>query len=75
MELSEKLDYQPNKAALSLLKKHTSTIGVLVPNLKKAGRYESELNDSFAAFAGITTRMFFRQGCINLKTKRWWKGL
>ena len=33
MELSEKLDYQPNKAALSLLKKHTSTIGVLVPNL------------------------------------------
>lgn len=33
LELSEKLDYQPNKAALSLLKKHTSTIGVLVPNL------------------------------------------
>ena len=33
MALSEKLDYQPNTAALSLLKKHTSTIGVLVPNL------------------------------------------
>lgn len=33
MELSEKLDYQPNKAALSLLKKHTATIGVIVPNL------------------------------------------
>lgn len=32
LELSEKLDYQPNKAALSLLKRHTSTIGVLVPN-------------------------------------------
>lgn len=33
LELAEKLDYQPNTAALSLLKKHTSTIGVLVPNL------------------------------------------
>lgn len=33
LELAEKLDYQPNKAALSLLNKHTSTIGVLVPNL------------------------------------------
>lgn len=33
LELAEKLDYQPNTAALSLLKKQTSTIGVLVPNL------------------------------------------
>lgn len=33
LQLSEKLDYQPNTAALSLLKKQTSTIGVLVPNL------------------------------------------
>ncbi len=33
LELSERLDYQPNKAALSLLKKNTSTIGVVVPNL------------------------------------------
>jgi len=33
VELAEKLDYQPNKAALSLLSKHTNTIGVMVPNL------------------------------------------
>lgn len=33
LELAEKLDYQPNTAALSLLKKSTSTLGVLVPNL------------------------------------------
>ncbi|MEJ7626055.1 MAG: LacI family DNA-binding transcriptional regulator [Ferruginibacter sp.] len=33
MELAEKLDYHPNRASLSLLKKHTNTIGVLVPNL------------------------------------------
>lgn len=33
LELSERLDYQPNKAALSLLKKNTLTIGVVVPNL------------------------------------------
>lgn len=33
LKLSEQWDYQPNKAALSLLRKHTSTIGVLVPNL------------------------------------------
>lgn len=33
LDLAEKLDYQPNTAALSLLKKTTSTIGVLVPNL------------------------------------------
>ncbi len=33
VDLAEKLDYQPNKAALSLLNKHTNTIGVLVPNL------------------------------------------
>lgn len=32
-EIAERLDYQPNTAALSLLRKHTSTIGVLVPNL------------------------------------------
>ncbi|HEV8286491.1 MAG TPA: LacI family DNA-binding transcriptional regulator [Chitinophagaceae bacterium] len=33
LSLAKELDYQPNKAALSLLKKHTQTIGVLVPNL------------------------------------------
>lgn len=33
VELAEKLDYHPNKAALSLLNKHTNAIGVLVPNL------------------------------------------
>lgn len=33
MTLAEELDYQPNRVALSLLKKHTYTIGVLVPNL------------------------------------------
>lgn len=48
----------------------------IVPdNLKsaviKAGRYESELNDSFAHLQPITTPMFFLQGCISLKTKRW----
>ncbi|CAN5738369.1 LacI family DNA-binding transcriptional regulator [soil metagenome] len=33
LALAEKLDYHPNRASLSLLKKHTNTIGVLVPNL------------------------------------------
>lgn len=33
MELAGELDYQPNKVALSLLRRHTYTIGVLVPNL------------------------------------------
>lgn len=32
LELAEKLDYHPNKVALSLLKKNSNTIGVLVPN-------------------------------------------
>ena len=31
--LSEKLNYQPNKLALSLQQNQTHTIGVLVPNL------------------------------------------
>lgn len=33
MELAEKLEYQPNKAALHLLKKQTFNIGIIVPNL------------------------------------------
>jgi LacI family transcriptional regulator len=33
LSLAKDLEYQPNKAALSLLKRHTQTIGVLVPNL------------------------------------------
>ena len=32
VDLSQRLDYQPNTAALSLLKRQTFTIGVLVPN-------------------------------------------
>ncbi|MDO9375908.1 MAG: LacI family DNA-binding transcriptional regulator [Ferruginibacter sp.] len=32
-ELAEKLDYQPNKLALSLLNRQTHTIGVIIPNL------------------------------------------
>ena len=31
--LAEELDYQPNKLALSLLKKQTNTIGLIIPNL------------------------------------------
>ena len=31
--LSEKLDYQPNRLALSLLNRQTNTIGVIIPNL------------------------------------------
>lgn len=31
--LAEQLDYQPNKLALSLLKKQTNTIGLIIPNL------------------------------------------
>ena len=31
--LAEELDYQPNKLALSLLKKQTNTIGIIIPNL------------------------------------------
>ena len=31
--LSEKLDYQPNRLALSLLTRQTNTIGVIIPNL------------------------------------------
>ena len=30
--LSEKLDYQPNRLALSLLNRQTNTIGVIIPN-------------------------------------------
>ena len=33
MALSEELNYQPNKLALSLKQKQTHTIGVIVPNL------------------------------------------
>ena len=33
LALAKELDYQPNKAALSLLKRHTQIIGVVVPNL------------------------------------------
>ena len=33
LELAEELNYQPNQLALSLLKKETHTIGVMVPNL------------------------------------------
>ena len=33
MELSEQLNYQPNRLALSLRQKQTHTIGVIVPNL------------------------------------------
>ena len=33
MELSEKLNYQPNQLAVSLRQKQTHTIGVIVPNL------------------------------------------
>lgn len=31
--LAEELDYQPNKLALSLLRKQTNTIGIIIPNL------------------------------------------
>lgn len=31
--LAEELDYQPNKLALSLLRKQTNTIGLIIPNL------------------------------------------
>ena len=31
--LSDKLDYQPNRLALSLLNRQTNTIGVIIPNL------------------------------------------
>lgn len=33
LALSEELSYQPNRLALSLLQKHTHTIGVIAPNL------------------------------------------
>jgi len=33
LNLAEQLDYKPNQLALSLLKKQTHTIGVIVPNL------------------------------------------
>ena len=33
LEISEKMDYQSDEAALSLLNKNTNTIGVIVPNL------------------------------------------
>ena len=32
-EMAKRLNYQPNKAALSLLQARTKTIGVIVPNL------------------------------------------
>ncbi|MBN8837115.1 MAG: LacI family DNA-binding transcriptional regulator [Sphingobacteriia bacterium] len=33
MALAEKLNYQPNRLAISLLKRQTHTIGVIIPNL------------------------------------------
>jgi DNA-binding LacI/PurR family transcriptional regulator len=33
LEYAEKIDYQPNMAALSLVKKQSHTIGVIVPNM------------------------------------------
>lgn len=33
LQYAEKIDYQPNMAALSLVKKETHTIGVIVPNM------------------------------------------
>ncbi len=33
LQMVEKLDYQPNQIALSLVTKHTHTLGVIVPNL------------------------------------------
>lgn len=33
LQMAEQLDYQPNQVALSLVTKHTHSIGVMVPNL------------------------------------------
>ena len=33
LEMAKQLDYQPNQVALSLVTRHTHSIGVIVPNL------------------------------------------
>ncbi len=54
LALAEELDYQPNKVALSLLKKHTYTIGVLVPNLDYFCATAVKGIDEMALEAGYT---------------------
>lgn len=54
IELAEKLDYQPNRTALNLLKKQSSTIGVMVPNLDYFFSAAIKGIDEIAQEAGYT---------------------
>lgn len=72
LELAEKLDYHPNRASLSLLKKHTNTIGVLVPNLDYffsiaiKGIDEAALEGGFTVMACQSNEAYGKE-LINLK--------
>jgi DNA-binding LacI/PurR family transcriptional regulator len=54
MNLAAELDYHPNKLALSLLKKQTDTIGVIVPNLDYVLSTMVKGIDEVALEAGFT---------------------
>ena len=53
-ELAEELEYQPNKLALSLLKKQTNTIGLIIPNLDYVLATMVKGIDEIALEAGYT---------------------
>lgn len=71
LEVAAQLDYQPNKVALSLLSKHTSTIGVIVPNLDYLlstavrGIDEVALNNGYALMVCPSNESFERE-CKNV---------
>jgi DNA-binding LacI/PurR family transcriptional regulator len=54
LQMAEELDYQPNKVALSLLKKHTYTIGIVVPNMDYFFATAIKGIDEMALEAGYT---------------------
>lgn len=54
LALAEEMNYQPNQLALSLLKKQTHTIGVIVPNLDYVMSWMVRGIDEVALEAGYT---------------------
>ena len=54
LQMVEKLDYQPNQIALSLVTKHTHTLGVIVPNLDYFFSTAVRGMDDMALEAGYT---------------------
>ncbi|MFB9291863.1 LacI family DNA-binding transcriptional regulator [Persicitalea jodogahamensis] len=54
LQMAEKLDYQPNQVALSLVTKRTHTLGVIVPNLDHFFSVAVRGIDDLALEAGYT---------------------